>query len=95
MISSRPASKRSMPTAFAHGKHIEHPHLPKSLCPDTHPQSVLAASGFLEEVLPFTDLIPSATIGWLLENSADRTARELKGGFEDLVNTKRRPGQDK
>ncbi len=27
----------------------------------------LATAGFLEEILPFTDFIPSATIGWVLE----------------------------
>jgi hypothetical protein len=27
----------------------------------------LATAGFLEEVLPYTDFIPSATIGWVLE----------------------------
>ena len=28
----------------------------------------ISAIGFLEEILPFTDIIPTATIAWILEN---------------------------
>jgi len=32
--------------------------------------NLIAALGFVEEALPFTDVIPTATIGWLLQTFA-------------------------
>lgn len=38
---------------------------------------MLAVGGFLEELLPFVSIVPSATIGFLLEVNADATAKNL------------------
>jgi len=48
-------------------------------------KSVLAAAGFLEEVLPFTDFIPSATIGWFLESSSDSARKEVISRAEESL----------
>jgi len=40
-------------------------------------KTVLAVGGFLEELLPFVSIVPSATIGFLLEVNADATAKNL------------------
>jgi hypothetical protein len=45
-------------------------------------QTILATAGFLEEVFPFTDAIPSATIGWLLEFSSNSVGREVMGAAD-------------
>ncbi len=46
-------------------------------------QTILATAGFLEEALPYTDAIPSAFIGWLLEFSANSVGRKIVGA-EDV-----------
>jgi len=50
-------------------------------------KTTLAAAGFLEEALPFVSLIPSATIGWLIQHNAEqvtlRIERSMSGGEKD------------
>eukprot|EP00287_Rhodomonas_sp_CCMP768_P008484 CAMPEP_0196729546 /NCGR_PEP_ID=MMETSP1091-20130531/9913_1 /TAXON_ID=302021 /ORGANISM="Rhodomonas sp., Strain CCMP768" /LENGTH=169 /DNA_ID=CAMNT_0042072447 /DNA_START=170 /DNA_END=679 /DNA_ORIENTATION=- len=44
-------------------------------------KTVLAVSGFFEEVLPFVSIVPSATIGFLLEINAENAASSVSNAF--------------
>jgi len=48
-------------------------------------KTTLAVSGFLEEILPFASIIPSATIGWILETNAKKLERSVVGAVKDKV----------
>eukprot|EP00128_Syssomonas_multiformis_P004575 Colp12_sorted_trinity150504_noHs@22008 len=39
----------------------------------------LTFTGLFEELLPFTDFIPTATLGWLLESTGKTPSELLKG----------------
>ncbi|KAK9916902.1 hypothetical protein WJX75_008562 [Coccomyxa subellipsoidea] len=43
---------------------------------------LLTTLSFIEEVLPFTDIVPSATIGWLMEYT--RGGKKAQGEAEQM-----------